>query len=177
MKNTDDNREYAGQTRIGKGMIIGAWIFLLLILTLFFNSYLERQNNPNSNPETFTTGSVKEVVLKRNRSGHYVASGMINGKAVTFLLDTGATDVAVSDELANSLGLRQGMPINSRTANGTVTAWQTTLSGVSIGDISLRDVRASILPSLDGDEVLLGMSFLQQLDMEQRGKHLLLRQH
>ena len=160
---------------MGKGMIIGAWICLLLILTLFFRSYLERQNNPNPNPETSTTGPIKEVMLKRNRSGHYVVSGMINGKPVTFLLDTGATDVAVSDELANTLGLRQGMRISSQTANGTVTAWQTQLSEVSIGDISLRNVRASILPSLHGDEVLLGMSFLQQLEMVQRGKHLLLR--
>ncbi len=157
-------------------MIVGAWICLLLILTLFFNSYLERQNNPNTNPETSTTGLTKDVVLKRNRSGHYVSSGMINGKTVTFLLDTGATDVAVSDELANTLGLRRGMRISSQTANGTVTAWQTMLSEVSIGDISLQNVRASILPSLHGDEVLLGMSFLQQLEMVQRGKLLLLRQ-
>ncbi len=176
MKQSDENNEYAGQRRIAKGMIIGAWIGLLLILTLFFSSYLERQNNPNSNPETSTIGSVKEVMLQRNRSGHYVASGTINGQAVTFLLDTGATDVAVSGGLADTLGLRRGMPITSQTANGDVTAWQTELAEVSIGDISLHNVQASILPGLHGDEVLLGMSFLKQLELVQRDKHLLLRQ-
>ncbi len=162
---------------MGKGMIVGAWVGLLAILTLFFSAYLERQNNPNTDPVTSTAGLVAEVVLQRNRSGHYVASGRINGREVTFLLDTGATDVAVSDELANSLGLRRGMRITSQTANGVVSAWQTQLSEVSLGDIRLGNVRASILPGLQGDEVLLGMSFLQQLEMVQRGKHLLLRQH
>jgi len=177
MNYPDNKLQHDGQRRIGKWMILGAWLGLLFILTLFFNSYLERVNNPNTNPETSTTGLVKEVVLKRNRSGHYVANGLINGQLVTFLLDTGATDVAVSDELAHSLGLRQGVRVTSQTANGAVTAWQTVLSEVSLGDIQLHDVRASILPSLDGDEVLLGMSFLQQLELVQRGKHLLLRQY
>ncbi len=162
---------------MGKGMIVGAWVGLLAILTLFFNAYLERQNNPNTDPATSTAGLVAEVVLRRNRLGHYVASGRINGREVTFLLDTGATDVAVSDELADTLGLRRGMRITSQTANGVVSAWQTQLSEVSLGNIRLRNVRASILPGLQGDEVLLGMSFLQQVEMVQRGKHLLLRQH
>ena len=176
MNDPEHKPEHADQKHIGKGMIIGAWVGLLAILTLFFNSYLERVNNPNTEPETFTTGSVTEVVLKRNRSGHYVASGMINGRAVTFLLDTGATDVAVPDGLAADLGLRPGAYITSRTANGVVTARQTTLSEVSIGDIRLHDVRASILPGMQDDEVLLGMSFLKQLELVQRGKQLLLRQ-
>ena len=177
MTKIDPNSEHTGQRRLGKGMIVGAWVALLFMLTLFFSAYLERQNNPNTNPATSTTGVVKEVVLKRNRSGHYVASGSINGRKVIFLLDTGATDVAVSDELASSLGLRRGRRISSQTANGVVPAWQTRLSEVGLGDIRLNNVRASILSGLDGDEVLLGMSFLQQLEMVQRGKHLLLRQH
>ncbi len=177
MNKTDNRSGVEDQRRMGKGMIIAAWVSLLIILTLLFNAYLEQQNNPNTAPATTTTGLVKEVVLQRSRSGHYVASGRINGTRVTFLLDTGATDVAVSDELASSLGLRRGMRISSRTANGTVTAWRTRLSEVRLGDIRLFDVRASILPGLQGNEVLLGMSFLQQLEMVQRGKQLLLRQH
>ncbi len=177
MSKIDADSEHSGQKRLGKGMIIGAWVSLLVMLTLFFSAYLERQNNPNSNPETSTNGVVKEVVLKRNRAGHYVATGSINGRKVIFLLDTGATHVVVSDDLASSLGLRRGRRISSQTANGVVSAWETSLSEVGLGDIRLSNVRASILSGLDGDEVLLGMSFLQQLEMVQRGKHLLLRQH
>lgn len=177
MSNQESKQEQAGQRSMGKWMIIGAWVGLLIILTLFFSSYLERVNNPNANPETSTIGSVKEVMLKRNRSGHYVANGIINDQEVTFLLDTGATDVALSDELATTLGLRRGAYITSQTANGTVTARQTTLSEVSIGSIRLHNVRASILPDLPDNEVLLGMSFLKQLELVQRGDQLVIRQY
>jgi aspartyl protease family protein len=177
MSKSDKQSAHTDQRRIGKGMIIGAWVGLIVFLTLFFNSYLKQVNNPNSSPETVSKGVVKEVVLMRNRSGHYVASGLINGKEVTFLLDTGATDVVLSDELATALKLRKGAYITSQTANGTVTARQTSLAEVSIGGIRLHDVRAAILPGLPDDEVLLGMSFLKQLELVQRGKELLLRQY
>jgi aspartyl protease family protein len=177
MNDLDRTPEQSGQRRMGKGMIIGAWLGLLFILTLFFNSYLEQVNNPNPNPETSVNGVVIEVALHQNRSGHYVANGKINGRDVTFLLDTGATDVAVSDELASTLGLRPGAYITSQTANGIITARQTTLSEVSVGGIRLYNVRASILPGMQGDEALLGMSFLKQLELVQRGEQLLLRQY
>ena len=176
MNNLKSNQEQAGQKRIGKGMIVAAWVGLLIILTVFFSAYLDRVNNPNSKPKTSVTGTVKEVVLKRNRSGHYVVNGFINNKEVTFLLDTGATDVALSDDLANALELRRGAYITSQTANGSVSARQTTLSEVSIGDIRLQNVRASILPGLSDREVLLGMSFLKQLELVQKGNYLMLRQ-
>lgn len=177
MSNIESKQEQAGQRRIGQGMIVGAWVGVLIILTLFFSAYLERVNNPNSSPETSIIGPVKEVTLKRNRSGHYVANGLINNKEVTFLLDTGATDVALSDDLATTLDLRRGAYITSQTANGTVTARQTTLSEVSIGSIRLQNVRASILPGLPDNEVLLGMSFLKQLELVQRGNQLVIRQY
>ena len=117
------------------------------------------------------------MILDRNRAGHYVANGFINGSSVTFLLDTGATDVAVPETLASSLGLKKGLPFVSQTANGTVTSWRTRLDEVRIGTIVLTDVRASILPSMTGMDVLLGMSFLKQLELVQRGETLTLRQY
>ena len=171
-------QESEGQQRIGKGMVIGAWVLLLIMLTLFFQSYIEQQNNPNRDPVTgIGDGGVKEVILERNRAGHYVANGKINGQAVTFLLDTGATNVAVSASLAKRLGLRPGASTISHTAAGQVISLQTRLDTVSLGRIELEDVRASILPSMQGDGVLLGMSFLQKLELLQRGRHLILRQY
>jgi aspartyl protease family protein len=95
---------------------------------------------------------------------------------VTFLLDTGATDVAIPEDLADRLRLeRRGGGI-SQTANGPVAVWQTMLDTVTLGAISLSDVRASILPSMRGTEkVLLGMSFLKQLEFTQRDGQLILQ--
>jgi len=163
---------------IGKGMMIGAWILLLLLLTLYFGRVLEERQNPNRNPGgAVTTQGTREVVLERNAQGHYVASGRINGHPVTFLVDTGATQVAVSERLARKLGLRKMGGTFSHTANGVVAAWETVLDRVTLGVIEQRRVRATILPDLrPWDQVLLGMSFLKKLELVQRDGTLLLRQ-
>ncbi len=166
-------REMGG---IGRWMMILAWVLLLVLLSFLFSGILDKQNNPNQNPVTQRDDrGALQVVLKRNRSGHYVASGRINGHPVQFLLDTGATDVAVSDELAEKLDLPRGQALYSQTANGMVRSWQTRLSEVGLGAITLSDVRASVLPTMAGDEVLLGMSFLKQLEWTQKGDQLTLR--
>lgn len=168
----------ASTRRFGRGMIIAAWLTVLALLTFIFHSYLDRRENPNRNPESrIGEAGVKEVILKRNPSGHYVAGGEINGSRVTFLLDTGATDVAISESLANKLRLRRGAARISRTANGNVRSWNTILDNVKLGSIHLNGVRASILPTMNAGEVLLGMSFLKQLELVQRGNLLTLRQY
>jgi aspartyl protease family protein len=111
------------------------------------------------------------VVLKRDRSGHFMASGAINGQAVNFLVDTGATDVAVSESAARALGLEFGPRTAVMTAAGPAPAWMTRLDRVSIGSISLNDVSATITPGL-GSQALLGMSFLKHFEMHADGDRL-----
>ena len=94
-----------------------------------------------------------------------------------FLLDTGATDVAVPGALAQELGLEAGAPVSVNTANGRSTGYRTRLSELTLGDIRLQDVRALIVPGMDGDEVLLGMSALKQLEFTQRDGTLVLRHY
>ncbi len=157
-------------------MMILSWVLLLVLMSFLFSDILERQHNPNEQPVSLQDDQGNsQVVLKRNRAGHYVASGRINGHPVLFLLDTGATDVAISDELAQRLGLPRGRQMLSQTANGTVVSWQTRLAEVGLGDITLRDVSASILPGMTGNDVLLGMSFLKRLEWTQRGNQLTLK--
>ncbi|MCB1800998.1 MAG: TIGR02281 family clan AA aspartic protease [Gammaproteobacteria bacterium] len=163
--------------RAGRHMLLVAWIAGLALLTLLFRDVLEAQFNPNAVPQVQRAeDGVHEVVLDRNSRGHYVAGGAINRVPVTFLLDTGATDVALPEALADRLRLpRTGGGI-SQTANGPVAVWQTVLDEVQLGAITLRNVRASILPSMDADDaVLLGMSFLRQLEFSQRDGQLTLR--
>lgn len=162
--------------RTGRYMLIMAWVGGLALLTLLFQDVLESRLNPNTNPVVAQGADGRQqVVLDRNAQGHYVASGRINGRPVTFLLDTGATDVAVPEDLAERLRLERRSGGISQTANGPVAVWQTVLDEVALGAISLRDVRASILPSMRGTgKVLLGMSFLKQLEFTQRDGQLIL---
>jgi aspartyl protease family protein len=170
-----NNGQGDGVGGIGKWMMILSWVLLLGLMAFLFNGILEQQHNPNQAPLTLRDDRGAQVVLKRNRAGHYVASGRINGHPVLFLLDTGATDVAISDELAQRLDLPRGRQSLSQTANGTVISWQTRLSEVGLGEITLTDVSASVLPTMTGSEVLLGMSFLKRLEWTQRGDQLTLR--
>jgi len=163
--------------RLGKGMIYVAWLLLLGLLFLFFNHFLKKQDNPNQEPITqYQQDGTREVRLRRSPSGHYVASGMINGQPVVFLLDTGATVVSIPDHVARRLNLERGTPMLASTANGTITTYSTELASVTLGGIELHRVRASINPHMQSDEILLGMSFLKHLEFTQRGDTLILRQ-
>ena len=162
--------------KIGKGMLIGMWIVLLLLLTMFFGDWLERERNPNRQVQIHQSNEGgRQVVLERNRQGHYVANGRINGQTVTFLLDTGATDIAIPAHLGNELGLERGAPVMFQTANGLAQGYRTRLDSVQLGHITLHDLPASLNPNMQLDEVLLGMSFLKHVEFIQRGDTLILR--
>ncbi len=157
-------------------MLFVSFALGLLVLTALFDGLLESQSNPNRDPETAELdGGSLEVALRRNRQGHYVTSGELNGLEVVFLLDTGATDVAIPAEIAAAAGLRRGPAGRAVTANGTVTVYSTRIDSLSIGNITLRDVPASITPSIADELILLGMSALRQVEFTQRGDTLTLR--
>ncbi|WP_417661759.1 retropepsin-like aspartic protease family protein [Pseudomonas sp.] len=162
--------------RAGRVMLILAWGAGLFLATHFFGNLEDKQRNPNSNPQSVHANGYVEVRLASSRQGHYFASGQINGESVEFLLDTGATDVAVPAELARQLGLQAGAAVTLRTANGQTTGHRTRLEQLKLGDIVLHDVAALIAPGMTGEEVLLGMSALKKLEFTQRDGTLLLRQ-
>ena len=154
-----------------------AWVVFILLGVFYFSGLLERQYNPNQSLQTRHEAGLREVVLQRNKYGHYVTSGEINGQPVTFMLDTGATGVAIPDGVARRLGLERGRPFATQTANGVSTSYSTTLDRVSVGGIELTDVWAGITPGLRSDQVLLGMTFLKHIEFTQRGDTLVLRQY
>jgi aspartyl protease family protein len=160
----------AASNRFGCGMLTLACVAGLALLTAMFSNLIDEQQNPNQRLAAEGT----RVVLERNRFGHYVATGAINGIAVEFMLDTGATSVAVPGELAERIGLSRGPEVRVETANGTARAYLTRLERVSLGGIEQRDVSATITPTMEGDQVLLGMSFLKHLQLTQRGDTLTL---
>ncbi|MBY0438510.1 MAG: retroviral-like aspartic protease family protein, partial [Burkholderiales bacterium] len=94
---------------------------------------------------------------------------------VTFMLDTGATQVALPMRSARALGLALGEAVQLRTANGDTVGYRTRLDSVRLGPIELRGVAAVATDGMDGDVVLLGMSFLKQVEFAQRGDRLTLR--
>jgi aspartyl protease family protein len=160
----------------GKGMLTVFWLLCFGLLTLYFSDMLDEQYNPNQRPVSYASQSGVEVTLQRNKMGHYVASGYINGRPVIFMLDTGATNVSVPAHLARRLDLQAGRTFTAQTANGSVRVSATRINELKLGDITLFDVDASLNPGMQDNEILLGMSALKQLEFTQSGDQLTLRQ-
>jgi aspartyl protease family protein len=112
--------------------------------------------------------------------GLYRTSGFINGRTVDFLVDTGASSVAMGAAVARRLGIDyryRGEPHVVETANGRVRAYRVRLDTVRVGDIQLRNVEASVLEGNGaGNEVLLGMTYLGRVEMQREGEAMVLRQ-
>jgi aspartyl protease family protein len=113
----------------------------------------------------------QSVTLAADPRGHFVSEGSINGHAMRFLVDTGATTIALPAADAVRLGInyRSGASVRTRTAAGEASAFRVTLASVRLGDIELTNVEGIVIE--DGlDIALLGMSFLNRLDMRQEGR-------
>ena len=167
--------EYDGNanTRLGRRMLWIAALAMLGGLYLFFSLFEEGPGGGTTS--SFDASGAAMVVIEQDRNGHYEADGQINGQAVVFLVDTGATDVALPESAARALGLDFGPRVTVMTAAGPSNAWMTRLDEVVVGNIRRRNVRASIT-SGEFDGILLGMSFLKHYDLQQSDGRLVIRE-
>ncbi len=129
---------------------------------------------------SFTVAEKHEIRLAASSSGHYVTPGRINGLPVEFMVDTGATFVSMNLPTAKHLGInyRAGKEGYADTANGRTTVYVVTLAAVSVGDVEVKNVRATVhlgnFPSL----ILLGNSYLSRVEMaRENGVLILSSQH
>ena len=110
------------------------------------------------------------VILYANTDGHFISDCQINGVTLKFLLDTGATSVALNsgDAKYANIDYKRGTPIQVSTASGVVNAYHVTIANLKIGSITLSQVEASVLEGGSPSMVLLGMSALNRLDMKRQ---------
>ncbi|MCC2637925.1 MAG: hypothetical protein K0Q68_1644 [Moraxellaceae bacterium] len=117
-------------------------------------------------------GSI-EIAMTGN--GQFIANGMINGRVVEFLVDTGANSVSMTAEDARQLGIDYriiGKQSRSATAGGIVVAWVVTLKSVQVGPIVVKNVVATVREAPRHSPILLGMTFLSQVDLRQERNRL-----
>ncbi|HTF83294.1 MAG TPA: TIGR02281 family clan AA aspartic protease [Cellvibrio sp.] len=116
----------------------------------------------------FTTAQKSVVRIASTHGGHYVTPGRINGMPVEFMVDTGATMIAMNYVVAERLGIdyRAGRPIKVNTANGVAQAYEVILSSVSIGDLEVQQIRAAVSTTEFPQVILLGNSYLGKVDMQ-----------
>ena len=126
----------------------------------------------------FSAGEKREVRILRDNMGAYTTVGAINGRNVNMLLDTGATSVAMSSVEAKRLGIQywlSGEKTVVSTASGLAKAHVITLDRVKVGSIGVNNVRALVIEGNSPLQVLLGMTFLNQVEMINSGNVMVLR--
>ncbi len=117
------------------------------------------------------------LTLTADAQGHFFAQGSINGEPLRFLVDTGATFISLgaADARRVRIDLSKGERGTTMTANGVARVWKVRLASVKVGDITLRDVEATVHEH-DLPIALLGMSFLNRMEMRRDGTSLTLTQ-
>jgi aspartyl protease family protein len=121
-------------------------------------------------------GSSQSVTLAADSRGHFFVNGQINGAQVRFLVDTGATWVALSasDAVRLAIDYRKGEPNLMSTANGVAAAYKIKLDSLRVGDITANNVDAVVMEGSGPAIVLLGMSFLNRMEMRRDGQTMVL---
>ena len=123
--------------------------------------------------------SIQEKLFADDR-GMFMTVGSINGRSTRFLVDTGATSIAMNTAQAKRLGVRykiDSQPVTASTASGFVNAYRVHLKSVSLGKIKRKNIEAMVIDGEHPGPILLGMSFLSGLKIEKTGNTLILKSH
>lgn len=148
--------------------IVLFWLVVMAILYALMTHVLK--------PVPLRVSANGEVVIPRARDGHFYAEGQVNGKPVTFLVDTGASLVVVSQVFARSAGMAEGEPVTFRTANGEMRGRIVANATVSVGPVSVSGTRVGVgLVGAGSAVALLGQSFLSRFEVVLSGDQMILR--
>ena len=122
--------------------------------------------------------SRRKLTVFSGDHGMFRVSGLVNGRSVRFILDTGASFISMSSEQADQLNLnyKTGQRGMVQTANATVPVWHLKLDQVKVGGISVANVEAVVLPGKHPPQALLGMSFLKHVKLQRNGSAMTLEQ-
>ncbi len=164
-----------------------AWLAIFLIVMAAYTHRYELQDIasnitgglvPGSPISTVDAHGRNKITLIRNNSGHFVARGAIGSASVTFLIDTGATDIVLANTDAANAGIKTGklhysIPVS--TANGMTTSARATIGNISIGPIKYENITVMVARKNDLQTSLLGMNFINRLrSFEIRGDRMIL---
>ena len=125
----------------------------------------------------FQEAELKQVVIRKNNNDQYLVNGSINGQSVQFLVDTGATSVAMNEMDARRLGLQyriDGKESQVVTAGGVNNSWVVKLDSVKVGEIQVSNVDAVVVQGGYPAQVLLGMTYLNHVKLQEQNSVLML---
>lgn len=144
------------------------WLAVMGLLYALMTHYLK--------PKQAQVLANGDLVITRSQDGHFYTTGIINGKEAKFMVDTGASLVSVSEKFAQKAFIRGGVSTTFRTANGDRPGRVVEGVVVSIGPVSVTNVKVGVgLRGGNEDEALLGQSFLSKFDISMNKNEMVLR--
>ena len=165
--NSADKAGRTGALAWGPLAIVLFWLAVMAVLYALMNQVLKP-------PQLVVSGN-GEISITRARDGHFYVQGEIQGKPVTFLVDTGASLVVVSEAFAREAGLASGEPTTFRTANGELRGRIVPGLTVSVGPVRVSGTRVGVGLVGDPSVALLGQSFLSRFELVFSGDTMVLR--
>jgi len=168
--NLDTNNNETDSRRLGGTFLIIGWVIALSLVAFLIHESMYSTKAPSFNE----VNGNKQITIYKDYDSHYRIAGTINGKPVQFLIDTGATTVAISESLANNAGLKKHGEVNTSTANGTGVGYLTHIDDLTIDHVEIKNIEAVIIPSMDMNEALLGMNVLGKFNIQQTATSLVL---
>ena len=159
--------------RLGALAIAAVWLAVAGVLYLVFDQ-IEQKRQASLKPYALSSG---DLVIPRQRDGHFHVDGEVNRQPVRFLVDTGASHVSVSQALATQAGLPEGQSITLHTANGQRPGQLVRSVPVRAGHLVMNDTSVTVgLTGMPPEQALLGQAFLKHFDVEIRRDEMVLRQ-
>lgn len=152
------------------GHIVALTIWIIISTAIYL--YFDARQKPTIAVASADLAS-GQIIIPRSIDGHYYVRGAINGHPVDFMVDTGASIVSISHDIALSTGLPGGIPANFLTANGTVMGRIVSGQTIEAGGIVVEDLNIGI--GVGGNIALLGQNFLRKVDVLQSGDKMVLR--
>ena len=127
-----------------------------------------------STPKVSVTGNQVEVVIPKAQDGHHYVDGVLNGKQLRFLIDTGASYVSIGGNLAAQMGLISGKPTKFETANGSVIGHLFENQSIKVSGLATPPLTVGVMPN-SPNTALLGQNFLRHVELLQVDNKLILR--
>ena len=152
--------------RYGGIFLIIGWILGIGL----FSALLHQMLYAKKEPVYTLQGGKLELTLPRARDGHFYLTAKINGITTDFMIDTGATLIAIPENQAKQAKLKSSHPITLNTANGTTTGYLTQIKQFTLDTVHFSNIKAVIIPDTKDDTGLLGMNFLQNFEITQNSE-------
>lgn len=151
-------------------MLIISWIIGISLIWILYHKLIF-----STKPfEITTTNNLTKIKIYPSYDNHYKIYGFLNNYKIDFLIDTGATNIAISNKLARKLGIKKLNTVSVRTASGETVGYRAIIDSIKIGPITFSNVSATIMPNMDDDYALLGMNILKHFKIEKTKDYLIL---